>query len=548
MPDIQVANLAQMWEQGRQASTQRRNQSTLAKMMQPALGGDQNALAAVYGASPEAGMKAQEYVTGQQKSAKDEFGRLSTAVASTKNPQLLGQWVQAGQAAGVLPREGAPDFNDPADLEGALKTAEAYAMAYGGAQQQSPAAIQELQYLLANPEARKLDMERRQAGWQPKVLTTDQGYAAFDPRTRGVQPLEYGSPAPMQQGPSGGASGLLEAVIQQESGGDPNAVSPKGARGLMQLMPGTSRDPGFGVEPLRNDSPEENVRLGRDYLNAMLERYQGNEQLALAAYNAGPGRVDQALQQAGGDPQRAIAMLPAETRNYVPSVQQRAGGNRVMPAPKQTASFVPLNSDEVQAMGLPAGTVAQRNMQTGQVDIVSKPERTGPTPAQAHKMAQTAKKEKAMLGTAEANIDKTIGLIDGILAKEGDLSGVTGIGALGARIPGTDWADVNAKLTTLKARSAFGSLQEMRANSPTGGALGAVSERELDLLQNAETQLSQSQSPAALAQALRDYKAALLDSKRRMRQGLDEFYAEVPDAPQGTAMPQGGGWAIQRVD
>lgn len=238
MPDIQVANLAQMWEQGRQASAQRRNQSTLAKMMQPALGGDQSALAAVYGASPEAGMKVQEYVTGQQKSAKDEFGRLSAAVASTKNPQLLGQWVQVGQAAGVLPREGAPDFNDPADLEGALKTAEAYAMAYGGAQAQStPAAVQELEYLLANPEARKLDMERRQAGWRPEVLTTDQGYAAFDPRTRGVQPLEYGSQAPGAYAPQQGGdqfgfladagatvtSGKRSPADNQRVGGVPNS-------------------------------------------------------------------------------------------------------------------------------------------------------------------------------------------------------------------------------------------------------------------------------------------------------------------------------------
>lgn len=88
---------------------------------------------------------------------------------------------------------------------------------------------------------------------------------------------------------------LSQAVMQQESGGNPNAVSPAGARGLMQLMPDTQRDPGFGVQPARNDSPQENMRMGRDYLKAMLNRYSGNQQLALAAYNAGPGRVDQAL-------------------------------------------------------------------------------------------------------------------------------------------------------------------------------------------------------------------------------------------------------------
>ena len=89
------------------------------------------------------------------------------------------------------------------------------------------------------------------------------------------------------------ASQLLPAVIQQESGGNPNAISPKGARNITQIMPATAFDPGFGVIPLRDQSPEEYRRMGRDYLAAMLERYKGNERLALAANNAGPGRVDQ---------------------------------------------------------------------------------------------------------------------------------------------------------------------------------------------------------------------------------------------------------------
>lgn len=85
---------------------------------------------------------------------------------------------------------------------------------------------------------------------------------------------------------------IQAAVIQQESAGNPNAVSKKGAFGLMQLMPDTARQPGFGVRPLQNNTPEENVRLGTDYLTAMLDRYDGNVDAALAAYNAGPGRAD----------------------------------------------------------------------------------------------------------------------------------------------------------------------------------------------------------------------------------------------------------------
>lgn len=124
---------------------------------------------------------------------------------------------------------------------------------------------------------------------------------------------------------------LVGITEQSESGGrDFNAsggllTSPKGARGRMQVMPGTQRDPGFGVTPARSDSADELARVGRDYLAAMMKRY-GNPALAWAAYNAGPGRVDQALQR-GGD--NWFGLLPAETRAYVQrnmGALQRSGG------------------------------------------------------------------------------------------------------------------------------------------------------------------------------------------------------------------------------
>ncbi|AWJ88936.1 hypothetical protein Sp245p_03585 [Azospirillum baldaniorum] len=108
---------------------------------------------------------------------------------------------------------------------------------------------------------------------------------------------------------------LVGSVLMAESGGDPNAVSGKGARGLMQIMPGTARDPGFGVQPARDASPEENIRVGVDYLAALKKKYGGDERLALAAYNWGHANVDNWL-SAGADP----AKLPAETRAYVEKV------------------------------------------------------------------------------------------------------------------------------------------------------------------------------------------------------------------------------------
>lgn len=113
---------------------------------------------------------------------------------------------------------------------------------------------------------------------------------------------------------------LAEAVKMVESGGDPAAVSPKGALGTMQTMPGTLRDPGFGVRPAQNDSDAERERVGRDYLQAMIAKYPGRLDHALAAYNWGPGNVDDWI-AAGADP----AKLPKETREYIPKVMARLG-------------------------------------------------------------------------------------------------------------------------------------------------------------------------------------------------------------------------------
>jgi soluble lytic murein transglycosylase-like protein len=101
-------------------------------------------------------------------------------------------------------------------------------------------------------------------------------------------------------------SSLVNAVIETESGFNPKAVSRKGARGLMQLMPSVIKD--FNISDAFD--PRQNIRAGVELLSGLLKEYNGDYSLALAAYNAGKGKVD----RHGGVPEYG------ETRQYIKKV------------------------------------------------------------------------------------------------------------------------------------------------------------------------------------------------------------------------------------
>ncbi len=125
---------------------------------------------------------------------------------------------------------------------------------------------------------------------------------------------------------------LAHAIMRQESRFDQQAISPAGARGLMQLMPGTAKETArkIGINH-QNDwlttRPDYNIRLGSRYISDMVNRYGGEYAMAAAAYNAGPGRVSQWINE-NGDPRSSqrdmidwIEEIPIyETRNYVQRV------------------------------------------------------------------------------------------------------------------------------------------------------------------------------------------------------------------------------------
>ncbi|MBA3897125.1 MAG: lytic transglycosylase domain-containing protein, partial [Sphingomonadaceae bacterium] len=128
---------------------------------------------------------------------------------------------------------------------------------------------------------------------------------------------------------------IVHAISRQESQFDRKIVSRAGARGLMQLMPGTARDVagkiGLDYAPSSLDDPRYNIQLGSWFFGRLMDRYAGSYVLAVAAYNAGPGNVNKWL-AANGDPRvpgaDVLAWIEAipfsETRAYVQNVLQNA--------------------------------------------------------------------------------------------------------------------------------------------------------------------------------------------------------------------------------
>jgi hypothetical protein len=147
-------------------------------------------------------------------------------------------------------------------------------------------------------------------------------------------------------------SRLLSTIMQKESGGKRHdkhgnlLTSPKGAEGEMQVMRYTARDPGFGVKPAQNNSPDELKRVGDDYAMAMYNRYK-DPKLAMIAYNMGPGATDKWL-ASGADPRR----LPRETQGYISGVNLAHGGEVQHFASK---GYVEENTEYDPFSGMPIG-------------------------------------------------------------------------------------------------------------------------------------------------------------------------------------------------
>jgi len=116
-------------------------------------------------------------------------------------------------------------------------------------------------------------------------------------------------------------------LVAAESSFRVAAVSPVGAIGLTQVMPATARDVEPGTSRKQLFDTETNLRIGFSYLRQMIDRYQGDTELALTAYNRGPGTVDRVLKR-GGDPDNGYAekVLTGESKRHVTLMNRKFGG------------------------------------------------------------------------------------------------------------------------------------------------------------------------------------------------------------------------------
>jgi hypothetical protein len=308
---------------------------------------------------------------------------------------------------------------------------------------------------------------------------------------------------PSKSGGSFGDGSTFERMLRVESGGkqfDRNGrplTSSAGAIGIAQVMPKTAPEAArlaglpFDDNRYRND-PEYNRALGEAYYEKQLADF-GDERLAAAAYNAGPGAVRRALQKGG--PDGWINHVPAETQKYVQSVfgggGRGAAGGGAGPAPVISGSNTKANEaltamEAARARYDETIEVAKRLLNNPDLDTI--------------------------LGNIQGNIPETA------------LS-LYSQGAANAL------ADYNTLLTT----AGFQELQAMRDASPTGGALGQVAVEENKMLQKSAFSSSRTQAEAKFKQAVRDYISRLERSRSRVVGAYERQFGERLPSSAGAA-------------
>ncbi len=290
---------------------------------------------------------------------------------------------------------------------------------------------------------------------------------------------------------------LIPSLINVESGGNVNAVSPAGARGPMQIMPETAADPGFGVKPMQNNSVEEQIRFGSDYLRALVNKY-GNLPEAISAFHMGPGNVDK---NGITDPTYVNNVLSGAGQTNAPSAATMAGQTGSMPGVVMGPSISETESMKAEGQAEKARSQAQIQ---AQLDLP--------------------------VATDEANY--VVNLIDRLISHPG-LSGVVGMkntsGLLGSAfgtggIPGTTEADFETLRQQVKGKTFLQAYQRLRGAQ-------AITDIEGQKATDALARLETAQSENAFKQALTEYRDIIKQGLNRLRERAGQV-SDQPDDEQ----------------
>ncbi len=267
---------------------------------------------------------------GKAKEAREWYGR-AAGFGQTFYGQLAARKLPGGAAR--LPGDPTVNDADRAALSGRELVTVARYLGQAGAYDRTQPFLQRLARLVSGPGETQLLAQLATELKRPDIAVaiarraTESGITLFD---ASFPVVDLGNTGSIERA-------LALAVSRQESAFNSAAVSPSGALGLMQLMPGTAREVAgkVGVPYIQDKltrDPAYNVSLGSQYLADMLQKFGGSYELALAAYNAGPGRVSRWLDSIG-DPRAGkidmvdwIEMIPVrETRNYVQRIMEGVG-------------------------------------------------------------------------------------------------------------------------------------------------------------------------------------------------------------------------------
>jgi len=194
---------------------------------------------------------------------------------------------------------------------------------------------------IANTAVQTTEVKTYGDGTQERI-TKEEIPGAITPKTMltAAGPVSPDTFARMQQAESGGRDFTAQGAP---------LTSPAGAMFKNQVMPATAANPGYGVKPAQAQTPEEYNRVGAEYYQALLKQFNGDERKAAAAYNAGPGRVQQNMARNGG--QMNEGQLPKETQGYLGKVF-----NAMIPSAQ--AGTLPAGQAQRAATISPQGPVA----------------------------------------------------------------------------------------------------------------------------------------------------------------------------------------------